>query len=106
MALCDVVEVLAQIVASPQPLQGVYLLASGETMQLAQLAALIQRHAEEVLAISAEVKAPQRQSTVPTTYTLDARRLRYAGIRIPNNRNQEICDLLHYAKREFGQGRS
>jgi UDP-glucose 4-epimerase len=106
MALCDVVEVLAQIVTSPQPLQGVYLLASGETMQLAQLAALVQRHAEEVLAISAEVKAPDRQSTVPTTYTLDARRLRDAGIRIPNNRNQEICDLLRYAEQEFGQGLS
>ena len=106
MALCDVVEVLAQIVASPQPLHGVYLLASGETMQLAQLAALIQRHAEEVLAISAEVKAPQRQSTVPTTYTLDARRLRDAGVRIPNNRNQELCDLLRYAEQEFGRGPS
>lgn len=106
MALCDVVEVLAQIVASLQPLQGVYLLASGETMQLAQLAALVQRHAEEVLAISAEVKAPHRQSTVPTTYTLDSRRLRDAGIRIPNNRKREICDLLRYAQQEFGQGPS
>ena len=106
MGLCDVVEVLAQIVASPQPLQGVYLLASGETMQLAQLATLVQRHAEEVLAISAEVKAPHHQSTVPTTFTLDTRRLRDAGIRIPNNRNQEICELLHYAQHEFGQGPS
>jgi UDP-glucose 4-epimerase len=106
MALCDVVEVLAQIVASPQPLQGIYLLASGETMQLAQLATLVQRHAEEVLAISAEVKAPHHQSTVPTTFTLDTRRLRDAGIRIPNNRNQEICELLHYAQDEFGQGPS
>jgi UDP-glucose 4-epimerase len=106
MALCDVVEVLAQIVASPQPLQGVYLLASGETMQLAQLATLVQRHAEEVLAISAEVKAPHHQSTVPTMFTLDTRRLRDAGIRIPNNRNQEICELLHYAQHEFGQGPS
>jgi len=106
MALCDVVEVLAQIVTSPQPLQGVYLLASGETMQIAQLATLVQRHAEEVLAISAEVKAPHRQSTVPTTYTLDARRLHDAGIRIPNNRHQEICDLLRYAEQEFGQGPS
>ena len=106
MALCDVVEVLTQIVASPQPLQGVYLLASGETMQLAQLATLVQRHAEEVLAISAEVKAPHHQSTVPTTFTLDTRRLRNAGIRIPNNRNQELCDLLRYAQQEFGQGPS
>ena len=106
MALCDVVEVLAQFVASPQSLQGGCLLASGETMRLAQLAALFQRHAEDVLAISAEVKAPHRQSTVPTTYTLNTRRLSDAGIRIPNNRNQELCDLLHYAQREFGQGRS
>jgi UDP-glucose 4-epimerase len=106
MALCDVVEVLAQIVMSAQPLQGVYLLASGETMRLAQLAALVQRHAEEVLAISAEVKAPHHQSTAPTTFTLDARRLRDAGIHIPNNRNQEICDLLRYAQQEFGQGPS
>jgi UDP-glucose 4-epimerase len=106
MALCDVVEVLAQIVASPQPLQGVYLLASGETMQLAQLATLVQRHAEEVLAISADVKTPHHQSTVPTTFTLDTRRLRDAGILIPNNRSQEICDLLRYAQHEFGQGSS
>ena len=106
MALCDVAEGLAQIVTSPQLLQGVYLLASGETMQLAQLATLVQRHAEEVLAISAEVKAPHHQSTVPTTFTLDTRRLRNAGIRIPNNRNQELCDLLRYAQQEFGQGPS
>jgi UDP-glucose 4-epimerase len=106
MALCDVVEVLAQIVLSAQPLQGVYLLASGETMRLAQLAALVQRHAEEVLVISAEVKAPYHQSTVPTTFTLDTRRLRDAGIHIPNNRNQELCDLLRYAQQEFGQGPS
>jgi UDP-glucose 4-epimerase len=106
MALCDVVEVLAQIVMSTQPLQGVYLLASGETMRLAQLAALVQRHAEEVLAISAEVKALHHQSTVPTTFTLDTLRLRDAGIRIPNNRNQEICDLLRYAEQEFGRGPS
>lgn len=106
MALCDVVEVLAQILTSPQPLQGVYLLASGETMQIAQLATLVQLHAEEVLAISAEVKAPHHQSTMPTTYTLEPRRLRDAGIRIPNNRNQEICDLLRYAEQEFGQSSS
>jgi UDP-glucose 4-epimerase len=106
MALCDVIEVLAQIVMSSQSLQGVYLLASGETMQLAELAALIQRHAKEVLAVSAEVKVSHHQSIVPTTFTLDTRRLRDAGILIPNNRNQEICDLLRYAQREFGQGRS
>ena len=106
MALCDVVEVLAQIVMSTQPLQGVYLLASGETMRLAQLAALVQRHAEEVLAISAEVKALHHQSTVPTTFTLDTHRLRDTGIRIPNNRNRELCDLLRYAQQEFGQGPS
>jgi UDP-glucose 4-epimerase len=104
MALCDVVEVLAQIVASPQPMHGVYLLASGETMQLAHLAALVQRHAEDVLAISAEVKAPHHHSIVPTTFTLDTRRLRDAGIRIPKNRNQELCDLLRYVEQEFGQG--
>ena len=106
MALCDVVEVLAQILMSSQSLQGVYLLASGETMQLAELAALIQRHAKEVLAVSAEVKASHHQSAVPTTFTLDTRRLRDAGIRIPNNRNQEVCDLLRYAQREFGRGPS
>jgi hypothetical protein len=95
--------VLAQIVASPQSIQGVYLLTSDETTQIAQWAALIQRHAEEVLAISAAVRAPQRESTIPPAFTLDTRRLRDADIRIPNNRNREICDLLRYALQEFSQ---
>ena len=103
MALCDVVEVLANIVSRAQPLQGVYLLASGETMQLSHLAGLVQRHAEEVLGISASIEAPFRQATVPPTFTLDTRRLRDAGVRIPNNRSQEICDLLRYAQQEFGR---
>ena len=104
MALCDVVEVLTQLLTSPLPLQGVYLLASGETMQLTQLAALVQRHAEELFKISTVVEAPHRQSESPTTFQLDSRRLRAAGVHIPNNRNQEICDLLRYAQQEFGQG--
>lgn len=101
IALCDVVEVLAQIVTIAKPLNGVYVLASGKTMQLAQVAALVQRHAEEVFGISVKVEAPHRQPVVPPTFMLDTRRLREAGVQIPNNRNREICDVLRYANRVF-----
>jgi nucleoside-diphosphate-sugar epimerase len=102
MALRDVVEVLSQIMTTPADLGGVCLLASGHTMQLIDIAESVQRCAKDVLGVDAHISAPSSNTVQPPSFVLHPTRLLSAGITIPQNRNDEICDLLRYAQREFG----
>ena len=102
MALRDVVSVLSQLILSPMPLGGVYLLASGQTMSLLELAQLVRKLARDVLEVDIGISLPPESSSPPPTFSLHPERLIGAGITIPQNRDEEIRDLLRYAQREFG----
>ena len=106
MALRDVVDVLHQIMTTTEDLQGVYLLASGHTMQLTEIAQSVQRHAEEVLGVTADISVPTYESVQPASLSLHPAKLLRAGISIPWNRDEEIRDLLRYAQQEFGGANS
>ena len=102
MALRDVVDVLYQVITTTADLQGVCLLASGHTMQLTEIAQSVQRHAEEVLGVAADISVPTHESVQPASFSLHPAKLLNAGIVVPQNRDEEIRDLLRYAQREFG----
>jgi hypothetical protein len=105
MALRDVVDVLFQIMTTTADLQGVCLLASGHTMQLVEIAKSVQRHAQEVLGVTVNISVPTIEPVQPTPFSLHPARLLSAGITIPENRDEEIRDLLRYAQDEFGMVR-
>lgn len=98
MALRDVVNVLTQIILSSTIPSGTYLLASGQTMTLAEIASLVVRLAHDEFGGERRVKLVQRGVTPPSTFTLHPRRLREIGIVIPQHRDEEILDLLRYAR--------
>jgi hypothetical protein len=102
MALRDVVDVLFQIMTTFADVRGTCLLASGHTMRLINIAEIVQRHAREVLGISAAISAPETGSIHPPTFVLRPSKLLSAGISIPQHLDEEIRDLLRYAQREFG----
>ena len=106
MALRDVVDVLHQIMTTTDELQGVYLLASGLTMQLTEIAQSVQRHAEEVLGVTAGISVPTYESVQPASFSLHPAKLLGTGISVPWNRDKEIRDLLRYAQREFAGANS
>jgi len=106
MALHDVVDVLYQVITTTEDLQGVCLLASGQTMQLTEIAQSVQQHAEEVLGVTAGISVPTYESVQPASFSLHPAKLLGAGITIPQNRDEEIRDLLRYAQREFGGANS
>jgi len=102
MALRDVVHVFTQIITLRSITHGVHLIASGRSMQISELAALVQRLAREVLGIDAPIVSPKHDESRPPVYTLEPRRLREAGISVPDHRDAEIRDLLRFAMQEFG----
>lgn len=102
MALRDVVDVLFQIMTTVADVRGTCLLASGHTMRLRDIAELVQRHAKEVLGITASISAPMTGGSHPPTFVLRPSKLLSAGISIPQHLDEEIRDLLRYAQREFG----
>jgi len=102
MALRDIVDVLFQIMTTVADIRGTCLLASGHTMRLRDTAELVQRHAKEVLGITASISAPTIGGSHPPTFVLRPAKLLGAGITIPQHLDEEIRDLLRYAQREFG----
>jgi len=106
IALRDVVDVLTDLILTPVSLGGVYLLASGQTSRLLDLAQLVGRLAEDVLKTKTRISLPQANSTQSNNFSLRPTRLPKIGITIPQNRDEEIRDLLRYAQREFGGANS
>ncbi|MEY5039451.1 MAG: hypothetical protein RLZZ48_220, partial [Actinomycetota bacterium] len=102
MAMRDVVDVLFQIMTTVADVRGTCLLASGHTIRLINIAELVQRHAKEVLGITASISAPTTGGSHPPTFVLRPSKLLSAGISIPQHLDEEIRDLLRYAQREFG----
>jgi UDP-glucose 4-epimerase len=98
MALRDVVAVLKQVVESPDMTSGTYLLASGTTLSLADIASLIARLAADEFGKTCSVQFGEPGNDAPPTFTLHSRRLRKLGIDIPQRRDEEIRDLLRYAR--------
>ena len=105
MALRDVVEVLKRVIESQTISNGTYLLASGITLQLADIAALVARLAHDELGKTCSVQFGEPGNETPPKFTLHSHRLRELGIAIPQQRDEEIRDLLRYA-RDTMSGRS
>jgi UDP-glucose 4-epimerase len=98
MALRDAVTVLKQVVESPDMTSGTYLLASGTTLSLADIASLVAQLAADELGKTCSVQFGEPGNDTPPTFTLHSRRLCELGIDIPQHRDEEICDLLRYAR--------
>ncbi len=101
IALRDVVDVLHQVINSPSMTGGVFLLASGQTMQLIELAELIRMEAYNTLGKDVSIQSSSFSTTAPATFKLNPFKLRDIGITIPQRREREISDLLKYAMQEF-----
>ncbi len=98
MALRDVVEALKQVIESQIISNGTYLLASGNSLPLADIATSVARLAHDELGKTCSVRFGEPGNDTPATFTLHSRRLRELGIAIPQHRDEEIRDLLRYAR--------
>jgi len=98
MAMRDVVEVLKQVIESQTVSNGTYLLASGNTLPLADIAASVARLAHDELGKTCSVRFGEPGNDTPSKFTLHSRRLRELGIAIPQHRDEEVRDLLRYAR--------
>lgn len=105
IALRDVVQVLTQVITSPSISHGVHLIASGQSLQLGEWAAVVQRLARETLGMDVSINCRVNEGFPPPAYTLVPRKLREVGVTIPDQREAEIRDLLRFALQEFGAGR-
>jgi len=101
MALRDVTTVMGQLITSMPMKQGVYLLATGQSMRLSEIAELVVDEASNVLGRRVSIESRVTDGAPPPTYTLTPRKLREAGIVVPNNRNVEVRDLLTLAMQEY-----
>ncbi|MFM8265965.1 MAG: hypothetical protein ACKOAI_07870, partial [Acidimicrobiia bacterium] len=77
---------------------GTYLLASGNTLPLADIAESVARLAHEEFGKTCNVRFREQGKDKPPTFTLHSRRLRELGIAIPQHQDEEIRDLLRYAR--------
>jgi len=98
MALRDVVEVLKHVIELQHMTSGIYLLASGNTLSLADIATLVARLTYDELGKTCSVRFGEPDNDTPPRFTLHSRRLRELGIAIPQRRDEEIRDLLRYAR--------
>lgn len=105
IAMRDATNILVQMVQSSQNLRGVFHLASGQTIQIQELAQLVGNIAQNLYGFQVPIKSLQTDSIAPPTFTLDLKRLHRYGIRITNNRDNEIQDLLAYTRTVFGLSR-
>jgi UDP-glucose 4-epimerase len=106
MALRDVVDVLQQVINSKRVSSGIYLLASGQTNQLIELAQLVRTEALAQLGKDLSIETSDFATISPASFTLSPIKLREAGVMIPQNREEEIRDLLRYAVQEFHEATS
>ena len=105
IALRDAIQVLGEVISSPHISTGRYLLASGQTMTIRALAELVQTHVAELFGFRPAIISSQTSNAPPSHFSLESRRLREAGIVIPNRRDDEIRELLMSAAREFEASR-
>lgn len=103
MALRDVATVVTQLISSANFPAGRFLLASGLTMQLSEIAELVQRQARVALGNDIPIESHSNNDPAPVSFTFEPRKLRALGTVIPDNRDIEIRDLLTLAQREFGK---
>lgn len=103
MALRDVVEVLGQLIYRDQVRNEVFLLASGHSMPIGEIAELVQKSARDVLGIATSITQNLIDKEIPQAFTLEPRKFRDAGIVIPNSRDDEIRELLLVAEQHFGR---
>jgi UDP-glucose 4-epimerase len=103
MAMRDVEDVLTQLILTSTTMQGTYLLASGRTSKLSELAELVRQHAREILGINAQIVMPMNSMSSPVSFVLNPSKLRKAGISISDHRDDEVRDLLLYARQTFGE---
>lgn len=102
IAMRDVTEVLVQFAARGKPLRGVFNLASGQTVQIQDLAALVGKCAKELFGIQIPVRSLRTDQAPPPTFTLDISKLRRHEIDVSDSRVPEINDLLAYSQDSFG----
>jgi len=103
MALRDVATVVTQFISAANFPAGRFLLASGLTMQLSEIAELVQRQARVVLGNDIPIESHSNNDPAPVSFTFEPRKLRALGTVIPDNRDIEIRNLLTLAQREFGK---
>jgi len=106
IALRDVVSVMSELITTNRINTGVVLLATGRSMQIGEIAGLVQTLAREVVGIDAPIDQGASLDVVPPMFTLEPRKLRAAGVVIPHSRDAEIRDLLLLAQQEFGNTNS
>ena len=102
IALRDAVVALSQVIQSPSLSTGTYLLASGQTCTLLDLANSVRQLANEILGRVLAIETTGRVTETLPSFQFDSTKLRGVGITIPQHRDDEIRDLLRYARREFG----
>jgi UDP-glucose 4-epimerase len=103
MALRDVVEVLGQLIYRDQVRNEVFLLASGHSMPIGEIAELVQKSARDVLGIATSITQNFIDKEIPPVFTLEPRKIRDVGVTIPNSRDDEIRELLLVAEQHFGR---
>jgi len=103
IALQDVTTILSQIIVSQGQLSETFVLASGQTMTIRELAEIVQRHAESFLGIRIPIDSKQTSEVTPPNFTLESHKLRSAGIALSDHRESEIRDLFSLALQEFGK---
>jgi UDP-glucose 4-epimerase len=103
MALRDAVAALSQITSSHTITHGRYVLASRQTSQLRELAEWVQRQAQLTLGISPTVEVNKDDMTTHHAFSLDSSGLTTLGITIPEQRDNELQDLLQFAAREYSR---
>lgn len=106
MALRDVTTVITRLISSAKFPPGVFLLASGASMQLREIAELVKRQAELALGVAVRIESRSHDDLAPASFTLDPQKLRATGTMITDSRDAEIRDLLNLAMREFGRNGS
>ena len=103
ISLYDVTTTLSQVIMSESPMGETYVLASGRTMTIRELAELVQTHAESLLGIRIPIDSKRTDESVPASFTLEPRKLRAAGIQFSDHREEEIRGLFSLAVQEFGE---
>lgn len=102
MALRDVAHVMTEVIISTRRESGVFLLASGRSLTIQQLAERVQMHADDMFHTRCQIENRRLDASMPPSFTLIPQRLKTTGIDIPNNLDDEIRDLLVLAAQEFG----
>lgn len=101
ISLHDVTTILTQVITSERYMGETYVLASGRTMTIRELAELVRKHAESLLGIHIPIDSKQTTESEPASFVFEPNKLRAAGIEFSDHREAEIRDLFSLAMQEF-----